>query len=204
MNSSLQNNVFWHEATVTRARREQLNGHRGVVVWLTGLSGAGKSTIAHRVEEDLHRSGCRTYTLDGDNIRHGLCSGLGFSEADRTENIRRIAEVAKLLLDGGIISLTAFISPLRNQREMVRNIVGPQNFIEVYCDCPVEVCERRDVKGLYKRARAGEVKEFTGISAPYEAPERPQLILPTDRLPLEACCRKVLDLLAARDVISPA
>jgi adenylylsulfate kinase len=195
------NNVVWHDASVTPARREQLNGHRGVAVWFTGLSGSGKSTIAHLVEEQLHQRGCRTYTLDGDNVRHGLCSDLGFSEKDRAENIRRIAEMVKLFLDAGIIALTAFISPLREHRELVRRLVGPDCFVEVYCACPLEICEQRDVKGLYRRARAGEIKEFTGISAPYEAPLEPDLEVHTHRMPIEECAEQVVRRLRERGVI---
>lgn len=195
-------NVVWHNASVTRARREQLNGHRGTAVWFTGLSGSGKSTIAHLVEEQLHQRGCRTYTFDGDNVRHGLCSDLGFSENDRTENIRRIAEMVKLFLDAGTIALTAFISPLRTHRELVRRLVGPDNFMEVYCACPIEVCEQRDVKGLYRRARAGEIRDFTGISAPYEAPLEPDLVVHTHRVPIEECADQVVRRLQERGVFA--
>jgi len=163
-------NTLWHHAVIQREHRQQQNGHRSAILWFTGLSGAGKSTLAHAVEERLHQLGCRTYVLDGDNVRHGLCGDLGFSAADRTENIRRIGEVAKLMIDAGVIALTAFISPFRADRERVRGMVMHGEFIEIYCHCPVEVCETRDVKGLYQRARAGEVKDFTGISSPYEAP----------------------------------
>ena len=169
----VSDNVVWHHATVTRQRRERLNGHRGGVIWFTGLSGSGKSTLGHAVEEELHRQGCRTIVLDGDNMRHGLCGDLGFSEADRHENIRRIGEVAKLFVEAGVVVLTAFISPFSADREKARRIVGESDFLEVYCRCPVEVCESRDVKGLYAKARAGIVTQFTGVSAPYEAPAIP-------------------------------
>lgn len=162
----VSDNVVWHHATVTRQRRERLNGHRGGVIWFTGLSGSGKSTLGHAVEEELHRQGCRTIVLDGDNMRHGLCGDLGFSEADRHENIRRIGEVAKLFVEAGVVVLTAFISPFSADREKARRIVGESDFLEVYCRCPVEVCESRDVKGLYAKARAGIVSQFTGVSAP--------------------------------------
>jgi adenylylsulfate kinase len=195
-------NVVWHNVTVTRERREKLNGHHSAVVWFTGLSGSGKSTVAHTVEEMLHQHGCRTYTFDGDNVRHGLCADLGFSEHDRHENIRRIGEMVKLFLDAGIIALTAFISPMRGDRERVRQLVGPENFIEVYCACPVEVCEHRDVKGLYRKARLGEIKNFTGISAPYEAPEKPDLELRTDLMSLEECSEKVFRLVVDRHVMA--
>ena len=193
-------NVRWHNATVTRARRERLNGHRSIVVWFTGLSGAGKSTIAHTVEEQLHQAGCRTFVFDGDNVRHGLCSDLGFSAQDRHENIRRIAEMGKLFLETGVVSLTAFISPYRRDREFVRRLVGDADFLEIYCRCPVEICEQRDVKGLYKRARRGEIKEFTGISAPYEEPQSPDLVVDTASMPLDRCVEAVLELLTQRRV----
>lgn len=191
-------NLVWHPVSVTREQRESLNGHRAVVVWFTGLSGAGKSTLAHAVEEVLHKQGRRTFVLDGDNVRHGLCSNLGFSPEDRTENLRRIGEMARILVDAGVITLAAFISPMRKHREMIRNIVGPENFIEVYVQCPLEICELRDVKGVYQKARAGEIKEFTGISAPYEAPETPNLVMATERTTLEDCVEQLLGLINRR------
>lgn len=191
-------NVVWHQATVTRERRERLNGHRAVVVWFTGFSGAGKSTIAHVVEETLHRQGRRTFVFDGDNVRHGLCGDLGFSQADRQENLRRIGEMAHLFIEAGVIALTAFISPMRADRERVRQIVGPENFFEVFVSCPLAVCEQRDVKGMYQRARKGEIKDFTGISAPYEAPESPALVVDTSRQSLDECVADVMNLLAPR------
>ena len=194
-------NTVWHNASVTRERREQRNRHKGAVVWFTGLSGAGKSTIAHSVEERLFQLGCQSYVFDGDNVRHGLCSDLGFSEEDRSENIRRIAEMCNLFVDAGVIALTAFISPLHRDREMVRNLMG-KDFLEVYCHCPVEVCEQRDVKGLYKKARAGEIDNFTGISAPYEEPEDPDLVIDTDTLELDESVDKVIELLLNAGVIS--
>ncbi|MDH4329612.1 MAG: adenylyl-sulfate kinase, partial [Nitrospira sp.] len=154
-------NVVWHHATVTRARRETQNGHRSAVLWFTGLSGSGKSTLAHAVEERLHQRGCRSFVLDGDNVRHGLCGDLGFSAQARQENIRRIGEMAKLFMEAGVIVLTAFISPYRADRERVRGMVEQGDFIEIYCDAPIEVCEARDVKGMYKKARAGQIAEFT-------------------------------------------
>ena len=193
-------NTVWHNATVTRERRENRNNNRGAVVWFTGLSGAGKSTIAHSLEEQLFQTGCLSYVFDGDNVRHGLCSDLGFTAEDRAENIRRIAEMCKLFVDAGVIALTAFISPLHSDRAMVRKLMG-EDFVEVYCRCPIEVCETRDVKGLYKKARAGEIKDFTGISAPYEAPENPDLVIDTDKISLEKSVEKVMDLLIERDVI---
>jgi adenylylsulfate kinase len=194
-------NTVWHNATVTRDRREKRNQHKGTVVWFTGLSGAGKSTIAHSVEERLFQMGCQTYVFDGDNVRHGLCSDLVFTEADRSENIRRIAEMCNLFVDAGVIALTAFISPLHRDREMVRNLMG-EDFLEVYCHCPVEVCEQRDVKGLYRKARAGEIDNFTGISAPYEAPENPDLVIDTDKLELDESVDMVVELLLNAGVIS--
>ena len=172
-------NTVWHHATVTRARREEQNGHKAAILWFTGLSGAGKSTLAHAVEERLHQMGCRTFVLDGDNVRHGLCGDLGFSDEDRQENIRRIAEVAKLMLESGTITLTAFISPFKSERNLARKLVPHGDFIEIYCRCDLATCEQRDVKGLYKKARQGEIKYFTGISSPYEVPEKPELSIET-------------------------
>jgi len=194
-------NVVWHHATVTRSRRETLNGHRGVILWFTGLSGAGKSTIAHALEERLHMMGCRTFVFDGDNVRHGLCGDLGFTVVDRTENIRRVGEMVKLFLDAGVIALTAFISPLRSDRRRVRQLVGEGDFIEVYCRCSLDVCEARDVKGLYKKARAGEIKEFTGISSPYEEPETPELVLDTDKHTLDECVDQLVEYLRKTRVL---
>lgn len=194
-------NTVWHHATVTRERREHLNGHRGAVIWLTGLSGAGKSTLAHEIEERLHRMGCHTFVFDGDNVRHGLCSDLGFNEQDRSENIRRIGEMVRLFVNAGVIALTAFISPYRKDRERVRQIVGERDFFEIYCQCSLEVCESRDVKSLYRRARAGEIKDFTGISSPYEPPEHPSLVLDTGTQTLEHCVEQVVSLLVSRGVV---
>jgi adenylylsulfate kinase len=199
MNKS--SNVVWHEQCVHRADRERLNGHRSSVLWFTGLSGSGKSTVAHAVEERLHELGYRTFVLDGDNVRHGLCGDLGFSLEDRRENIRRIGEMVKLFLEAGVISLTAFISPLREDRDRVRQLVPDGDFVEVLVRCPVEVCEERDVKGLYRRARAGEIKDFTGISSPYEEPEAPELVIETHRQGLGECVEQVIGLLRARGVL---
>lgn len=193
-------NTIWHHATVTRERRERQNGHGSAVLWFTGLSGAGKSTIAHATEELLHQIGCRTYVLDGDNVRHGLCGDLGFSLEDRHENIRRIGEMAKLFADAGIITLTAFISPLRVDRDRVRRLAG-DDLIEIYCRCPIEVCEERDVKGLYMKARAGEIKDFTGISSPYEEPDSPELIIDSSRMTVEESVAAVLALLQRRGIV---
>lgn len=196
----MSNDVVWHHATVTRARRERLNAHRSAIVWFTGLSGAGKSTIAHATEERLHQLGCRTFVFDGDNVRHGLCGDLGFSPQDRKENIRRIGEMAKLFLEAGVIALTAFISPFRADRDGVRALVSPDDFIEVYCRCPIELCETRDVKGFYPRARRGEVPEFTGVSSPYEEPVRPELVIDTDKLSIDESVDRVMAVLAERGV----
>ena len=195
------NNVVWHHATVTRARREQLNGHKSVNLWFTGLSGAGKSTLAHALEERLHQMGCLTFVFDGDNVRHGLCADLGFSAEDRTENIRRIGEMVKLSLEAGVIAMTAFISPFRADRDRVRGLLNEGDFIEVYCRAPLEVCEDRDVKGLYQRARAGKIPEFTGISSPYEEPDRPELVVDTGTRPLDECVEMVVDYLVQHGVL---
>jgi len=197
-------NVAWHHATVTRARREAQNGHRGAIIWFTGLSGSGKSTLAHAVEEHLHQRGYRTFVLDGDNVRHGLCGDLGFSDKDRQENIRRIGEMAKLFMEAGVIALTAFISPYHADRERVRGMVEHGDFIEVYCDTALEICETRDIKGLYKKARAGEITEFTGISSPYEAPISPELTVNTGTTELEACVQQVIDEMMRRSIITTA
>ncbi len=191
MEHEKSSNVVWHNATVTRERREQLNGHRGGLFWFTGLSGAGKSTLAHSVEEMLYQNGYRTYVLDGDNVRHGLCADLSFSDEDRKENIRRIGHMSMLYVEAGIVVLTAFISPFRADRENVRKIAG-NDFHEIYCKCSLEVCEERDVKGLYKRARAGEIPDFTGISSPYEEPELAELTVDTESH-LQNCSTEVYD-----------
>lgn len=193
--------IFPFRPEVSRIDRETLNGHGGAVVWFTGLSGAGKSTLAHRVEAHLHSLGCRTYVFDGDNVRHGLCSDLGFSPADRHENIRRIAEMARLFADAGIIALTAFISPYRVDRESARERIGATDFIEVYCDCPIAVCESRDCKGIYRRARAGQIGEFTGVSAPYEAPTHADLVLRTADWPIDECVAAVERKLRERHIL---
>lgn len=194
--------TVWHHSTVTRARRERQNGHKSVILWFTGLSGAGKSTLAHAVEERLHQLNCRTFVLDGDNVRHGLCGDLGFTDQDRQENIRRIAELAKLMLEAGIIALTAFISPFRAERNLARNLVPHGDFIEIYCSCDLSICEQRDVKGLYKKARQGEIKHFTGISSPYEAPEKPELEVDTGKRRLDECVEQVIAILKERGIVS--
>ncbi|EJI6850523.1 adenylyl-sulfate kinase [Salmonella enterica] len=194
-------NVVWHPHPVTVTAREQLHGHRGVVLWFTGLSGSGKSTVAGALEEALHHRSVSTYLLDGDNVRHGLCRNLGFSDADRKENIRRVGEVASLMADAGLIVLTAFISPHCAERQLVQERVGHDRFIEIYVDTPLAVCEQRDPKGLYKKARAGELRNFTGIDGIYEAPESPQIHLNGEQL-VTNLVSQLLDLLRRRDIIS--
>ncbi len=197
-------NTVWHHATVTRERRQAQNNHKSLILWFTGLSGSGKSTLAHATEEKLHQMGCRTFVFDGDNVRHGLCGDLDFSEADRKENIRRIGEMAKLFTEAGVIALTAFISPFRADRRKVRELVPEGDFLEVYCQCPIEVCETRDVKGLYKKARAGEIKDFTGISSPYEAPENPELVFNTGEQDLQTCVQGIVDYLKTEGYLGDA
>lgn len=195
-------NIVWHHATVTRLRREEKNGHKSVILWFTGLSSSGKSTLAHAVEEKLHGNGYRTFVLDGDNVRHGLCSDLGFDNKSREENIRRIGEMSKLFMEAGIIVMTAFISPFRTDRDRVRGLVPHGEFLEIFCDCPIEICEQRDPKGFYKRARLGDVKEFTGISSPYEPPLNPELKVNTT-LSIDECVGEVINLLGTRGIIKP-
>lgn len=194
-------NITWHHADVTREDREKLNGHKSAVLWFTGLSGSGKSTLAHAVENALFDKGCRTYVLDGDNIRHGLNKNLGFSPEDRSENIRRIGEVAKLFCEAGVIAMTAFISPYRADRDQARQISG-DSFIEVFAKCSLDICEQRDPKGLYKKARAGEIPEFTGISAPYEEPEHAEIVVDTGKSSLDDCVIQVLEVLKQRGTIA--
>jgi len=194
-------NVVWHQATVNRKRREDKNQHKSAVLWFTGLSGSGKSTLAHAVEEALYNLDLNTFVLDGDNVRHGLNKDLGFSDIDRKENIRRISEISKLMLEAGIITLTAFISPFREERAMARSLMPHGDFIEIHCQCPLETCETRDVKGLYKKARNGEIKDFTGISSPYEIPNNPELRIDTHSLSLDECVEQVLKLLKTRHII---
>lgn len=193
---------MWHQASVTRERREKQNGHRSVLLWFTGLSGAGKSTIAHAVEDRLYQYACHTYVLDGDNVRHGLSKDLGFTDKDREENMRRIGEVTKLFLDAGVITLTAFISPFRADRKLIKELVGPLSFFEIYCHCPLEVCEKRDIKSLYKKARLGLISNFTGISSPYEEPLAPALTLNTAGFSIEECAGQVIALLLGAGVLS--
>lgn len=194
-------NIVWHHAEISRSHRESLNGHRSVILWFTGLSGAGKSTLAHAVEAKLHQQSCRTFVLDGDNIRHGLSKDLGFEDADRKENIRRIAEVAKLMLEAGNITLTAFISPFRLERQLARNTVSDGDFIEIYCKCDLTVCEQRDVKGLYRKARLGEISHFTGITSPYEPPKNPEIVVDTHRMSIDDCLACIFNYLHKTSVL---
>ncbi len=196
--------ITWSQSAVCYAEREARNGHGAAILWFTGLSASGKSTLSRLVEKELFARGCNTYILDGDNVRHGLNSDLGFSPEDRVENIRRIGEVAKLMMDAGVITLTAFISPYREDRQRCRELVPEGRFLEIHCRCSLQECERRDPKGLYRRARAGEIPEFTGISAPYEEPEAPELVLQTDELTPEQCVERVVAELARRGIIGPA
>ena len=204
--------VVWHQHAVSRADRERLNGHRGCVVWFTGLSGCGKSTVANAVDQKLYERGVRSYVLDGDNVRHGLNAtpqmlaerygqpfanrfGLGFGQEDREENIRRVGAVARLMCDAGLVTLTAFVSPYRADRDAVRASLDPGDFIEVFVDAPIEVCEQRDPKGLYKKARAGQIKDFTGVNAPYEAPVQPELVLKSAEATPDVLAEQVLSFL---------
>jgi len=194
-------NIFWHHGKLTNEDRVKHLGQKGAVVWFTGLSASGKSTVAREVELALVENKKGSYVLDGDNIRHGLNSNLGFSPDDRKENIRRIGEVAKLFCEANVVVLTAFISPYKADRDLARKLVPEGQFFEIFCDAPIEKCEERDPKGLYKKAKAGEIKEFTGISAPYEAPDKPELVLKTGEETLEQSTRRVLDLLASKGII---
>lgn len=192
--------LYRQEFTVTREERFRLNGHKGAVLWFTGLSGSGKSTIANLVDYELYQYQCQSYILDGDNIRQGLNQDLGFSDADRIENLRRIGEVSKLFVDSGKIVLTAFISPFAKERERLRQLIG-EDFIEVYVKCPLEICEKRDPKGLYQKARQGLISQFTGIDSPYEPPSAPELVLETDKESIEESVEKVLRFLKEREII---
>lgn len=194
-------NVVWHKSRISALERERLNGHKSCVVWFTGLSASGKSTISHHVEALLHHLGCATYVLDGDNMRHGLCQDLGFDEKSRVENIRRVGEVAGLLKDAGIIALTAFISPYKKDRDKVKAMVGNDRFIEVYVDCPVEVCQARDPKGLYAKALRGQIPFFTGVSAPYEPPVCPDITIKSGCDDFVAAARRVVSFLSERKII---
>ena len=197
-------NIVWHEASVDRAARADKRGHRSAILWFTGLSGSGKSTLANAVNAALFERGMATYVLDGDNVRHGLCKDLGFSDADREENIRRIGEVAKLFLDAGVIVLTAFVSPFRADRDKARDLVEEGDFFEIFCAADLDVCESRDPKGLYAKARSGAIKEFTGISSPYEAPDTPELKIDTGAQELVESVEVVIKALQDKGVIPAA
>ncbi len=198
MNNS---NIVWHNATVTREGRNKPNNHKSIVLWFTGLSGSGKSTLAHAVEEKLHALECKTIVLDGDNIRHGLNGDLSFIDRDRKENLRRVGEVSKLFVEAGVITLAAFISPFKDDRKLVRGLVPYGDFMEIFVDCSIEICERRDTKGLYKRARTGEIPNFTGISSPYEVPDSAELVVKTDNKNLAESVEEVMKALTDKGVI---
>ncbi|MEW4429442.1 adenylyl-sulfate kinase [Paenibacillus pabuli] len=193
--SKEERNITWQQSSLSRQARELHNGHRSRALWFTGLSGAGKSSLAFALEQHLHGRGVRCYVLDGDNVRHGLNRDLGFTSEDRQENLRRIGEVAKLMVDAGLLVLSAFISPHAQDREMVRQLFEPEDFIEIYVQCSIEECERRDPKGLYKKARSGNIPHFTGISAPYDVPEDPSLIIDTEQLSLDEAIHKIVQYL---------
>ena len=203
INPNLENNknIKWHNSAISRQNLESLRGHKGMVIWFTGLSGSGKSTLANALNEELHGKRISTYLLDGDNIRHGLCKDLGFSDKDREENIRRIGEVANLFMNAGIVTLTAFVSPFRSDREKVRNIIG-RDFIEIFCAADLDTCEIRDTKGLYKKARLGEIKDFTGISSPYEIPNDPEIIVETGSLDINSSVRQIMKYLSEKDLLN--
>jgi len=196
-----KNNVTWFNGYVNREDREKGHGHKGAVIWFTGLSASGKSTIAHIVEKQLHERGCSTYVLDGDNVRHGLCADLTFCQEDRAENIRRIGEMVRLFVDAGIIVLTAFISPYRQDRQQVRSLLSDGQFLEIHVDCPPEICATRDQKGIYQKAQAGIIKEFTGISAPYEPPENPELVIQSHEEDAKLAAVKVVELIEKCGVV---
>ncbi|MFP4041716.1 MAG: adenylyl-sulfate kinase [Bacteroidales bacterium] len=194
-------NVVWHDTVVTKEEREKKNGHKGIVVWMTGLSGCGKSTIATELQKTLFEMNCNVFILDGDNVRHGLNSNLGFSPEDREENIRRIGEVAHLFAESGTITITSFISPYKNDRDRARKLNEPGDFLEVYVKAPLSVCEKRDPKGLYKKARQGIIPEFTGISAPYEEPVNPEILIETDKLNLEESVEKIIHYMQEKNIL---
>jgi len=202
MSKITNDNIVLQEPTIYRKDRERMNEHRSAIVWFTGLSGSGKSTLAYSLEDILHENNVRTFVLDGDNIRNGLCKDLGFSKSDRVENIRRIGEVCKLMMEGGLIILAAFISPFKQDRKLARELVAEGDFIEVFCDSPLSVCESRDVKGLYKKARSGSIPEFTGITSPYENPENPELILDTAKLSSEKCLNKLISYITQKGIVT--
>ena len=197
----MSENITWHQHAITKLQRQALNGHRACCLWFTGLSGSGKSTIANIVEQKLHKMGARTYLLDGDNVRHGLCGDLGFDEKDRVENIRRVSELSKLFVEAGLITLTAFISPFKSDRRIARQLQEPGDFIEVYLDTPLEECEKRDPKGLYKKARGGKIPNFTGIDSPYEVPGDPEITVKTHQMTPEQAADLIIDYLRSHQYI---
>ncbi|WP_202080116.1 adenylyl-sulfate kinase [Caldalkalibacillus salinus] len=201
MSTTLTSQVYWHQSQVNQQNRANLNGHRGCTIWLTGLSGSGKSTIANALDQRLYEMGTHNYVLDGDNVRHGLNKDLGFSEADRRENIRRIGEVSKLMVDAGLIVMTAFISPYQSDRQLVRQLLDEEAFIEVYVQCPLSECEKRDPKGLYRKARKGEIQQFTGISAPYEAPVNPEIVIETDKVSVAEAVEQIVTYLNNQEIL---
>tara|TARA_R110002096_G_scaffold94635_6_gene212945 strand:- start:40752 stop:41363 length:612 start_codon:yes stop_codon:yes gene_type:complete len=202
MSKVTNQHTVWHEPSIYRKDREIMNGHKSVIIWFTGLSGAGKSTIAHALEDRLHKNKVRTFVLDGDNVRRGLCKDLGFSDKDRNENIRRIGEVSLLMMESGIIVLTAFISPFIKDRQIVRELAAEGEFIEVYCDASLDVCESRDIKGLYKKARAGEIPHFTGISSEYDKPVNPEIVLDTENQTIDESVACVIEYLRDKQIIA--
>lgn len=199
----MNKSIFLQPAIVSKQDKQKQAGHKSIILWFTGLSGAGKSTLAHAVEKALFDRGCRTVVIDGDNVRHGICSDLGFSNEDRRENIRRVGELSKLFIDAGVITLTAFISPFQADRDRVRRLVNSEEFIEIYCNTNLQTCEARDVKGLYAKARRGEIVEFTGISSPYEPPLNPEIIVNTGGDSLDVCVQKIVDYLMKHSYIEP-
>ncbi len=201
MSTKTTNNIVWHSSTINKIDRQKLNQHKSGILWFTGLSGSGKSTIANALEKRLYEQGIRSYLLDGDNVRHGLNKDLGFSAEDRKENIRRISEVAKLFVDAGTIVVTAFISPFREDRQIARDLVESDEFMEIYIKCSLEECENRDPKGLYQKARNGQIPDFTGISSPYEEPINPDLIVETDRLSIDEAVDYIIDYLKTNSLI---
>ena len=196
-----KNNIKWHTSTISRQNLENLRGHKGMVIWFTGLSGSGKSTLANALNEALHSKKISTYLLDGDNIRHGLCKDLGFSDKDREENIRRIGEVANLFMNAGIVTITAFVSPFISDREKVRKIIG-RDFIEIFCAANLDICETRDTKGLYKKARLGEIKDFTGISSPYEIPNNPEITVETGLLDIQSSVQQIMKYFREKELLN--
>jgi len=198
----IMSNIVWHNTQVTKESRRKLTSQKSCIIWFTGLSGSGKSTISNALEEVLYNNGNFTYLLDGDNVRHGLNKDLGFDDKSRVENIRRVGEIAKLFVDSGLIVLTAFISPFKSDRELVKGLVEETDFIEVFIDTPLEVCESRDPKGLYKKARAGEIKDFTGIDSPYEAPIKPTIHIKNDNISVEKACEQVIEYLTENNYIT--